>query len=107
MFLLSWRRTPMLEYELHHLVSFEDTNFVGNVYFTKYFSWQGRCREQFLHEKAPEVLDALRHGLALMTTRCSCEFLAELTAGDEVLIRMRLGRQAQTSLMLHFDYVTL
>ncbi|SRR6266566_9306429 len=97
----------MPEYEFHHVVLFEDTNLVGNVYFTKYFSWQGRCREQFLLQKAPEVLDALRQGLALMTTRCSCEFWAELTAGDDVLVRMSLGRQAQTSLVLRFDYFVL
>ncbi|HEY7592198.1 MAG TPA: acyl-CoA thioesterase, partial [Actinophytocola sp.] len=43
-------------YELRHRVGFEETNFVGNVYYTNYLRWQGHCRERFLTEEAPDVL---------------------------------------------------
>jgi enediyne biosynthesis thioesterase len=94
-------------YEYRHVVSFEDTNLVGNVYFTKHLSWQGRCREAFLRERAPEVFAAVGDGLALVTVNCSCTYLAELTAGDDVVVRMRLSRLSQTSMALDFDYVTV
>src|SRR5580700_721443 len=51
---------------------------------------QGRCREMFLRDKAPAVLNDLANGLVLITTRCSCESLAELMAFDEVRLDMRL-----------------
>ncbi|MFQ5655135.1 MAG: acyl-CoA thioesterase, partial [Planctomycetota bacterium] len=91
-------------YEYRHLVSFEETNFVGNVYYVHHLRWQGRCREMFLREHAPEVLEALKEDLALVTLRCSCEYLAELLVDDEVLLRMRLGEQAQNRLTLLFEY---
>lgn len=94
----------MRAYEYRHIVGFEETNVVGNVYYVNHVRWQGRCRELFLREYAPEVLTALTQGLCLVTTRCSCEYLAELSAFDEVVIRMRLGALTQNRLSLVFEY---
>lgn len=94
----------MRAYEYRHVVGFEETNLVGNVYYVNHLRWQGRCREMFLREHAPEVLDELKRGLSLATTRCACEYLAELMAFDEVVIRMRLGAVTQNRLTLHFEY---
>ena len=94
----------MRAFELRHQVGFEETNVVGNVYFVNHLRWQGRCREMFLREFAPEVLDQMSDGLCLMTARCSCEYLQELSAFDEVVIRMRLGTMAQNRMTLAFEY---
>jgi enediyne biosynthesis thioesterase len=94
-------------YEYRHTVGFEETNLVGNVYYTHYLRWQGRCREMFLKEQAPTVLDELRGGLKLFTLKVDCEFFAELAAFDELAIRMRLAELAQTQLEFAFDYVRL
>lgn len=94
----------MRSFEIHHVVSFEDTNLVGNVYYVNHVRWQGRCREMFLHAYAPELLDQLGKELSVVTVRCSCEYLAELFAFDEVLVRMRLGTLTQGRMLLRFDY---
>ena len=92
-------------YELRHLVGFEETNIVGNVYYVNYLRWQGRCREMFLRDKAPDVLDEIHSGLKLFTLRVDCEFFTEITAFDELLIRMRLKDLTQTQIEFTFDYV--
>ena len=79
-------------YEYRHVVSFEETNLVGNVYYTNHLSWQGRCRELFLREHAPDVIDELSRGFNLATMSCSCEYLAELAAFDEVILNTGGGR---------------
>jgi enediyne biosynthesis thioesterase len=94
-------------YEYRHLVGFEETNLVGNVYYVNYLRWQGRCREMFLRERAPEVLAEIRDDLKLFTLKCECEFLAEITAFDELSIRMRLEDLTQTQIGFSFDYVRL
>ena len=91
-------------FEYNHIVSFEETNLVGNVYYVNYVSWQGRCREMFLREHTPEVLTELSQGLALATVRVSCEYFAELYAFDQVAIRMRLGSQVQNRITMLFEY---
>lgn len=94
-------------FEYLHTVGFEETNLVGNVYYVNYVRWQGRCRELFLKDRAPEVLADLRDDLKLFTLKVDCEFYAEITAFDELSIRMRLQELAQTQLQFGFDYVRL
>jgi len=94
----------MRAFELRHVVGFEETNFVGNVYYANHVRWQGRCREMFLREHAPEVLTALARGFALVTTHVSCEYLAELSAFDEIIIRMYLGALKQNRITMLFEY---
>jgi enediyne core biosynthesis thioesterase len=92
-------------YEYRHQIGFEETNLVGNVYYVNHLKWQGRCREMFLRDHAPEVLDELlEQNLALATVRCSCDYLAELEAFDEIVLRMRLGGIVQNRITLTFEY---
>jgi enediyne core biosynthesis thioesterase len=92
-------------YEYRHIVGFEETNLVGNVYYVNYVRWQGRCREMFLLEHAPSVLDDLRDDLKLFTIKAECEYLSEVSAFDELSIRMRLEDLTQTQIGFAFDYV--
>ncbi|MET7881200.1 MULTISPECIES: acyl-CoA thioesterase [Micromonospora] len=94
-------------YEIRHTVGFEETNIVGNVYYVNYLRWQGRCREMFLRERAPAILADLQDDLKLFTLRVDCEFFAEITAFDDLAIRMRLVELAQTQIEFGFDYVRL
>jgi enediyne core biosynthesis thioesterase len=94
-------------YEYRHLVCFEETNLVGNVYYVNYIRWQGRCREMFLRDRAPTVLQDIRGDLKLFTLQVECDYLAELAAFDELSIRMRLEDLTQTQIGFAFDYVRL
>jgi len=95
-------------YELRHTVGFEETNFVGNVYYVNYLRWQGHCRERFLIEEAPGVLaEIMDDDLKLFTLMAECEFFAEITAFDELSVRMRLDELTQTQILFSFDYVHL
>jgi enediyne core biosynthesis thioesterase len=91
-------------YEYRHIVSFEDTNLVGNVYYANYIRWQGRCREMFLFEHVPSIVAQFQDGLALVTTRCSCEYLAELYAFDRLVLRMSLEELTQSRISFLFEY---
>jgi enediyne core biosynthesis thioesterase len=92
-------------YEMEHIVTFEETNLVGNVYYVNHLRWQGSCRERFLQEHCPGILEDLREDLALATTRCSCAYYAELGAFDRVTVRMTLGGVSQNRVLMHFDYL--
>jgi enediyne biosynthesis thioesterase len=95
----------MLYYEYHHVVGFEETNLVGNVYFVNHLRWQGRCREMFLRDHAPGVLAEIERGLAFVTVRVACDYFEELRALDEIAVRMRLVGQSQNRMTLGFEYV--
>jgi enediyne biosynthesis thioesterase len=92
-------------YEYQHTVSFEDTNLVGNVYYANHIRWQGRCREMFLLDHVPTIVAQFQAGLALVTTRCSCEYFAELSAFDQLIVRMSLAELTQSRISLLFEYI--
>jgi enediyne biosynthesis thioesterase len=91
-------------YEYHHIVSFEETNLVGNVYYANYVRWQGRCREMFLKDNAPDIITELYKGLALVTVSVSCDYISELFAFDQVTIRMSLAEVKQNRITMLFEY---
>jgi enediyne core biosynthesis thioesterase len=91
-------------YEYRHVIGFEETSVAGNVYYANHLHWQGRARELFLREYAPEMLRELERGFALITVRCSCDYLAELKAFDEVLVRMFLESINQNRIGMRFEY---
>ena len=94
----------MQTFDYRHVVGFEETNLVGNVYYANHLRWQGRCREMFVRQHAPAVLNAVNDGLALSTTRVSCEYFQELFAFDEVIVRMRLEGLTQSRVTMGFEY---
>jgi enediyne biosynthesis thioesterase len=94
----------MRVYEYRHVIGFEETNLFGNVYYVNHIRWQGRCRELFLRDHAPEVLPQLAGGLSLVTIRCACDYLAELAAFDEIVIRMHLAALLQNRISLRFEF---
>lgn len=97
--------SPTFDYE--HVVTFDETNVVGNVYFVNHLRWQGHCRELFLHERARGLLAALQDGLVLVTTRCSCEYFAELGPFDRVRVKMSLADVVDGRVTMRFEYLRL
>lgn len=94
-------------FDYRHIVPLEETNVVGNVYFTNYLRWQGHARERFLMDHAPGVLSALRADLALVTVSCHCDYFHELYAADTVEVRMSLGGAEGSRVTMLFDYFRL
>jgi enediyne biosynthesis thioesterase len=94
----------MRYYEYRHIVTFAETNLLGNVYYTRHLEWQGRCREMFLREHAPDLVAEFGRGLNLATVRCSCEYHAELLAFEEVIVKMSLLELVQNRITLSFEY---
>ncbi|MEN8219480.1 MAG: acyl-CoA thioesterase [Pseudomonadota bacterium] len=92
-------------YEWHHIITFEETNLVGNVYYANHIRWQGSCREMFLRDHAPDVLELLNKDLVMVTTHVSCSYFNELFAFDEVYVRMLAGAVTESRVTMLFDYV--
>ena len=94
----------MRPYEFRHTICFQETNMVGNVYFANHVLWQGKCRELFLHDHAPDILRELEQGLSLVTTQVFCDYYQELFAFDEIVVRMYVVAVKQSRVSMRFDY---
>ncbi|MEU2613195.1 acyl-CoA thioesterase [Micromonospora sp. NPDC007271] len=95
----------MRVYLYRHLVTFDETNLVGNVYFAHYLHWQGHCRERFLADHAPGVLAAVATGeLALVTVSCAMDYFAECYAMDHVEVEMTLAGRGGNRIEMDFRF---
>ncbi|SNR77813.1 acyl-CoA thioesterase [Puniceibacterium sediminis] len=94
--------TPVFTHR--HVVTFEETNVVGNVYFARHIAWQGSCREMFLRDNAPGTLVEIAADLRLVTVSVACDYFQELRAFDEIELGMSLVEQTGNRILLSFDY---
>lgn len=92
-------------FEHRLLVTFGDTNVVGNVYFANYFHWQGACREALMAETYPEFEDNLRRGFGMITEFAHIDFLQESRLFDRVLVRMAVSDISRTRFEFEFEFV--
>lgn len=99
-----WRSKMKKAYEFNHIVTFEETNLVGNVYFVNHIRWQGKVREMFLRDHCPEVVKMFNESLVFVTTKVSCNYFKELFALDEILIKMYAKEITQNKVTMKFEY---
>jgi enediyne biosynthesis thioesterase len=92
-------------FEYQHIVTFADTNVVGNVYFAYYFDWQGKCRDTFLREIYPEFVEDMRRGFSLITEFAHVDFMQEAALFDVVIVRMRVKDLTRTRIESEFEYI--
>lgn len=102
-------------FKYKHIVSFEETNLVGNVYFSNFIKWQGLCREAFLFNHVQQISDEsskmipistlLSSGkLALVTLNTACNYLKELKAFDKISIHLHLEGVNNNRIKMKFLY---
>lgn len=94
---------PLFEYR--HLVTFGDTNVVGNTYFAQYVVWQGKCREALMAEYYPEFVEDLRRGFGLITEFTHVDFHHESRLFDIVVVRLTVAGLSRTRIEFAFEYV--
>ena len=92
-------------YEYRHLVTFDDTNSVGNVYFAKFFQWMGSCREVITAEHYPELVTDIKRGFGFATEFAHIDYAQECFLFDKILIKMKVTDLSRTRIEFSFDFV--
>jgi len=82
-----------------------NTNMFGNVYFARYFDWQGEAREALFNKTVPESLSLFKSGIKFVTIEASIKYNKETTIFDEILIKVRAENFKTTTLDLIFKYI--
>lgn len=83
-------------------VYLSDTNAEGNVYFARYFDWQGVAREEFYRQHFP--ISVWQSGIKLITVNAQTEYKHEAFLFDEILIDIKITNVRKMSLELIFTY---
>ncbi len=93
------------EFVFRKRVYLTDTNAEGNVYFARYFDWQGQAREDFLRQAVPDHMEILRSGTKLITVHAWLKYEHESHVFDEISIHIRTISLKKMSMELEFTYI--
>lgn len=92
-------------FEYTHLVTFDDTNTFGNVYFSNYFKWQGKYREELIAEQYPEFIDDLNKGFGFATEFAHTDYSNEAFLFDSILIRITISDLSRPRIEFYFEFI--
>ena len=97
---------PWLEQTLtfHHSIDvyLKDSNATGNIYFARYFEWQGICREKWFFECiAPDMLQSLG---VFVTKEAQQKYIQETFAFQRVDCEVNTFAIKQCSFSLLFQF---
>lgn len=83
-------------------VYLKDSNAYGNTYFSRYFEWQGVCRERWFHDCISS--DMLRTQGVFITKRASVDYLHETFPFQHVSCELNTFAVRQCSFHLMFRF---
>ena len=79
-------------------------NAVGNVYYAKYYEWQGLLRDNYLQRLIPDYFGGVGERGEGICLDCRVDHLREAMPFDTILVTMALKQLHPTRALLHFDY---
>lgn len=84
--------------------SLEESNLVGNIYFSNYSTWQGRVRDRFFYQIAPELFQGTGELGEWIPLNSNIHHLREAMPFDIVEVEMSLLKQYENGIKLYFEY---
>jgi enediyne polyketide synthase len=79
-------------------------NAVGNVYYAKYYEWQGMLRDRYLQNLLPDYFIGTGERGEAICTACRVDHLREAMPFDRVMVNMGLKAWYRDRALLSFDY---
>jgi YbgC/YbaW family acyl-CoA thioester hydrolase len=93
------------EFIFEKTVYLTDTNSFGNVYFARYFDWQGMAREDFFRHLVQDYQKLIQAGIKFVTIEATIKFHSETVLFDEVVIKVKPENIKTVTFDLIFTYI--
>jgi len=85
------------------LTSREDSNLVGNIYFSNYYNWQARVRDHYLATKLPDI-SSRNPGGDFVCVHAEVHHLQEAVPFEIIEVSMYLYKIFTEGFVLYFEY---
>jgi len=93
------------EFTFQKTVYLTDTSSFGNVYFARYFDWQGMAREEFFRCIVEDYQKLFQSNIKFVTIEANVKYYHEAILFDEVLIKVKPENIRTTTFDLIFTYI--
>lgn len=94
---------PLLSEQIFS-TTLEESNLVGNIYFSNYGKWLGKTRDQYFFKIVPRFYLGNKSNEEFFCLDCEINHLAEAMPFDNIKVRMFLDRIYKKGLELYFEF---
>ncbi len=82
----------------------ENSNLVGNIYFSNYAKWLGSLIDSYFYKLIPEYYKGNGESGEFACLNCEINHLSEAMPFDDILVRMHIGTMYKNAMDLNFDF---
>ncbi|WPD24620.1 MAG: SDR family NAD(P)-dependent oxidoreductase [Candidatus Electrothrix scaldis] len=102
---VSTRKQYMLQQQ-QFLTSREDSNLVGNIYFSNYYAWQARVRDRYLVTQLPQIASQYLDK-DFVCVHAEVHHLQEAMPFETIEVSMYLYKLFEEGFVFYFEYYTI
>jgi acyl-CoA thioesterase FadM len=95
------------EYTHDTTVVLSDTSAAGNVYFARYFDWQGKIREEWFFNEVLDPGSIFSAGIQMLTAHAEADYKQSVYAGQHISLRLRIANVLSRKLNMEFRFILL
>jgi enediyne polyketide synthase len=82
----------------------DDANLVGNIYFSNYYTWQGRVIDHFVYKTVPDYCRGSEQKGELRCIHCRVNHMNEAMPFDRVVVKLYPRAVYEKGVRFYFDY---
>jgi acyl-CoA thioesterase FadM len=97
------RKGPLLSEQIF-ITALEESNLVGNIYFSNYGKWLGKTRDLYFFQFMPQYYLGIQNTKEFFCTNCEIQYLNEAMPFDKIKVKMFLNKVYETGLELYFEF---
>ena len=98
---------PLVVWEENFSTCLDDSNIVANIYYSRYFHWQWRTSDLFLHSKAPHLMTgdvAMGDVRELVPLNSRIDFVRDAFPFDRIRTELAVTRSSDVAATFQFTH---
>ncbi len=96
-------KTPLSIFENSFQTSLENSNLIGNIYFSNYSKWINSTKDLFLYNYKPNIFRKTEFDGEFATLECKISYMQEAMPFDKILVKMYLVKLFEKGMVLRYE----
>jgi len=98
-----YSKNSLFIFENSYQTSLENSNLIGNIYFSNYCKWINSTKDLFLYANKPNIFKKTEFDGEFNTLECKISYLQEAMPFDIILVKMYLDKLHEKGMVLKYE----
>jgi len=98
-----YKKKPHFLFRTSYQTSLENSNLIGNIYFSNYAKWIDSTKDLFLYNQKPGIFTKVNFIGELATAECKISYSQEAMPFDKVFVKMYVEAIYEKAILLKYE----